>query len=325
MRILRPGLKVSQLCIGCEALGGTDWGQVSIRSIGDALSRALELGINFFDVADVYGLGLAEERLAAILGSKRHEVVIATKGGVAWFQAKDQLLAEQARANTRIDLSVAYIRTAVENSLKRLKLEQIPLYYIHWPAELEAIQAVFSLLASLQSEGKIGHIGCSNFNEAQLAAALSVARVAVVQQPINYIVGKLSDQFIELCAANQVLIVGYNVLYSGLLTGKYDESSQFSENDRRHRLAGFKPEERARILAKVADMKANHTHHSYQHPQPYPHSALHSLSQKAIAWVLQHPRILAAITGVKSVAQLEENAAVLGNESKIASQVQEFS
>jgi aryl-alcohol dehydrogenase-like predicted oxidoreductase len=148
--------ELSPLCFGCEPLGGTDWGGVDVAEIGLAIDHALDLGIDFFDTADVYGLGLSEERLAEALGTRRHDVVIATKGGVSWSRPGPQL-----RATVTYDSSPQYLRTAVENSLRRLRLDVLPIYYIHWPDPKTPIGATFAELEKLRSPKPVARRRCS--------------------------------------------------------------------------------------------------------------------------------------------------------------------
>ena len=119
--------KLSSICFGCEPLGGTDNGDFDLKSLSKAIDIAIDLGINFFDTAGVYGLGLSEERLTKILGKRRHNLVIATKGGLSW--KKNNL----GRAVVVKDCSSFAIRRDVESSLSRLKLETLPIFFVHWP------------------------------------------------------------------------------------------------------------------------------------------------------------------------------------------------
>lgn len=288
------GRELSRLCFGCEPLGGTDWGPVDDAEIGRAVKRALDRGIDFFDTADVYGLGLSEERLSKALGQRRHDVVIATKGGVSWSQT-DPL----ARAKIAYDSSPKYIRAAVENSLRRLRLDVLPLYYVHWPDPCTPIEATFAELEDLRTEGKIRSLGCSNYSAEQVAKACQVATVEYVQVPANMIEGAPEPEVLELCARYQLRVVAYNVLAHGLLTGKYTDTSRFSTDDRRSRLPLFQGLRYKEALAKTAQIRNE--------------AAAENLTaaQYAIQWVLRLPHVVSAIVGIKSVGQLEENAGVL--------------
>ena len=109
---------IPEFCFGCEPLGGSDWGDIDLNKIETAVSLSLELGVNFFDTANVYGLGLSEQRLSSILGEKRHEVIIATKGGLSWKRENST-----SRAIIKRNSSPNAILSDIEGSLKRLRLE----------------------------------------------------------------------------------------------------------------------------------------------------------------------------------------------------------
>jgi len=219
---VNPFDKISPFCFGCEPLGGTDWGDVNIAEIEKAIQHSLDLGINFFDTSSVYGLGLSEERLSEILGKNRHDVVIATKGGLSWIQNGSTNRAVFSR-----DSSPASIIRNIEDSLRRLKIDCLPIFYIHWPDDDVSIHKTFLALMKLRDEGKINKIGCSNFNAAQLEKACSVANVSFVQLPYNILNNYFDMKIQKLCKQYNIKIVVYNVLANGLLTGKYNESSIF--------------------------------------------------------------------------------------------------
>lgn len=289
------GRGLSQLCFGCEPLGGTDWGTVDIAEIGRAIDRALELGIDFFDTADVYGLGLSEERLSQALGQRRHDVVIATKGGVSWNRPSPSV-----RARVTYDSSPKYLRTAVDNSLRRLRLDVLPIYYIHWPDPKTPIETTFSALEKLRAEGKIRSLGCSNYSADMVARACQAATVEYVQLPINVLEGAPGPDMMEVCARHRLHIVAYNVLAQGLLTGKYTESSRFPPDDRRSRLPLFQGQRYRDALARVAQIREEAI------------SEKLTAAQYAIRWILRQPGVASAIVGIKSVQQLDENAVGAG-------------
>jgi aryl-alcohol dehydrogenase-like predicted oxidoreductase len=285
------GRGLSQLCFGCEPLGGTDWGTVEIGEIGRAIDRALDVAVDFFDTADVYGLGLSEERLSQALGYRRHDVVIATKGGVSWSRPNALV-----RARVTYDSSPKYIRTAVDNSLRRLRLDVLPIYYIHWPDPRTPIETTFSELENLRAQGKIRSLGCSNYSADQVARACQAATVEYVQLPINILEGAPGPDMIEVCARHQLRVVAYNVLAHGLLTGKYTESSHFAPDDRRSRLQLFHGQRYRDALSKAAQIREEAI------------SEKLTAAQYAIRWVLRQPHVASAIVGIKSVQQLDENA-----------------
>ncbi len=282
-------LLLSKICFGCEALGGTDWGNVNIDDIDKAINCSIDLGVNFFDTADIYGLGLSEERLSSILGSRRHDLCVGTKGGVSWN------LKDGNRAKTKLNSSPNYIRSAVEASLKRLKLDRIPIYYIHWPDPDVDIGSTFECLWNLQEEGKIGTLGCSNFNAKQIAEAAQIVRLSIVQLPLNVLSGPLSADINTVCHDNDIKVVAYNVLASGLLTGKYHSLSKFNQNDRRSRMPMFIGDEFKKALNRVADIKLVADKLDI------------TVGQYAINWVLSQKHVASAITGIKNEKQILHN------------------
>ena len=191
---------LSSICFGCEPLGGTDSGDVDLGEIKKAIYKALDLGVNFFDTAGVYGLGLSEERLSKILGNRRHEVVIATKGGLLWKKSPS------VRSVVIKDSSPAAIRRDVESSLSRLRLERLPIFFVHWPDNNTPIEDTFIELLKIQNEGKIKSIGCSNFSAQQLRAACSTSQVDYVQLPVNLLSGGIDSEVSNICTKNKIKV-----------------------------------------------------------------------------------------------------------------------
>lgn len=286
--------KVSRICFGCEPLGGVDWGLISLSDIASAISRALELGINFFDTADVYGLGLSETRLSEILGAKRHDVVIATKGGMSWRESASGQRAEISRNS-----SPAYLRTAVEASLRRLRLEQLPIYFIHWPDPNTDVKHTFEFLSRLKAEGKIGHIGCSNFSVEQVRSACEVSEITFLQLPINLLGDDIDLELAGLIKEKALSVVAYNVLANGLLTGKYNNHSRFASDDRRARLPLFQGERYLDALRQVSEISVR------------AQADNQTCAQYAISSVLRRDYVVSTILGIKSCEQIEENSSVM--------------
>jgi aryl-alcohol dehydrogenase-like predicted oxidoreductase len=289
----RSGPAVSRLAFGCEPLGGVDWGVVDTAEICAAVGEALDHGIDFFDTADVYGLGRSEERLAQALGARRHDVVIATKGGVAWRAVRG------GRAETWFDGSAKWLRTAVEGSLRRLRLDTIPLYYLHWPDPAMPVEASLDALRALSDAGMIGHIGCSNFDAAQLRAACAVAPVAAVQVHYNMLERSVEDGLIDVAREHGVGVAAYGPLAQGLLTGGYGRGARFGTDDRRSRLPHFAADALERGLRTVERVRRVAADRGA------------TPAQVAIRWVLDRPGISAAIVGIKNRRQLADNVGAL--------------
>jgi aryl-alcohol dehydrogenase-like predicted oxidoreductase len=282
--------EVSKICFGCEPLGGADWGAVDVADIADAVERALELGINFFDTADVYGLGLSEARLSQILGARRHDVVIATKGGMSW-----QRSSSGGRAAISRDSSPEYLRRAVEASLLRLRLDRLPIYFIHWPDPKTDIQSTFECLAGLRDAGKIGWIGCSNFSADLVRLASQVAEVSYVQLPLNIFGEYMDAEMQQVVREKNIHVVAYNVLANGLLTGKYGSDARFPESDRRSRLSLFQGDSYLRALERVREISSTAEKEGL------------TCAQYSIAGVLERVEVTSAILGIKTREQVEEN------------------
>ena len=282
-------MKLSSVCFGCEPLGGTDWGNVKISDIAEAIDTALELGVNFFDTAGVYGLGLSEERLSKILGKRRHNLTIATKGGLSWTNTSSK-----RRIITK-DSSAKKIRQDIESSLKRLRLETLPIFYVHWPDENTKIEDTFFELSKIKDEGKINSIGCSNFTAEQIEQACTVSKVDYLQTPLSILTGSLHPDISEICSKKNIKVVAYNVLMSGLLTGKFNLNSSFPKNDRRSRLPLFMGEEFKTALKKVDELKLKAD------------NCNQSLSIYSINWALKEDNVSSVVIGIKNSKQIKDN------------------
>lgn len=288
-------LVVSQIGFGCEPIGGTDWGKVSDFDSVRSVRKALDLGVNFFDTADVYGLGYSEHILCKALGNARKEVVIATKFGVNW-----QLVRDTKRAKTFYDSSPAHIRKALEASLTRLKLECIPLYQIHWPDPNTSIADTMEELIRCKEAGKLLYIGCSNFSAGQVVQANQIHHLASVQTLYNLIDRRAEEEALPCCGMLEIGSIAYGPLAQGFLTGKYGLDAEFGDNDRRSRLAHFHGENLKRNLRLVERIK--------EVGQRYTKTP----AQVALRWVLDNLQITCAIAGMKTPEQVEENVGALG-------------
>lgn len=280
---------LSQVCFGCEPLGGTDWGDINLAEMQRSIDVALDLGLNFFDTAGVYGLGLSEERLSKMLGSRRHNVVIATKGGLSWDAKNNQ------RASVRRDSSASAIRRDVESSLRRLRLECLPIFYVHWPDETVPFSETFGELEKICSEGKVKTVGCSNFSARQMENIGHISKIKYVQLPVNILNGSLDSKMVKFCAQHEMRIVAYNVLANGLLTGKYNKFSTFPSNDRRSNIPLFRGSMYRDALEYVEELKVVAS------------SQKTSVARYSIQWALSQPNVVSAIVGIKNSQQMLEN------------------
>lgn len=280
-------LVVTRVGFGGCPLGGHGWGNnYDSNEAVLAVQHAFDRGINFFDTADIYGLGVSERLLSKALGHHRHRVVIATKFGVRW----------DSQGRTWKDISPAYLRLALEASLKRLAIDCVPLYYVHWPDGVTEVADTVGELERCREQGKIRAIGVSNFSAKQLREACSVTDIAAAQVQYSLVDREPAEAIRETAVANNVSMVTWGSLAQGLLTGKYDATAKFGENDRRHRYENFLGEKFAsnlQVVARVRDVaKRNEM----------------TPAQVAIRWLLDTPSVGCVLFGAKRPQQVEDNA-----------------
>jgi aryl-alcohol dehydrogenase-like predicted oxidoreductase len=295
IKLVHTDLIVSRIGFGSEPLGGTDWGNVDMNQAVSAVERALDLGINLFDTADVYGLGKAEEVLSRALGARRHDVVIISKFGINW-----QALSNGGRARTFRDCSPHRVVTALEQTLRRLRIDTLPLYLIHWPDPHTPIARTLEALLECRQAGKIRHIGVSNFPVHLMHAANQIERLAATEVQYSLVDRGIEQELLPYCREQGISVLTYGPLAQGLLTGKYHTNTHFGTNDRRHRLPHFQPDQLAENL-KIVDRLTAVGERYGKHP-----------AQIALRWVLDNPAIACVIVGAKSPVQVDTNVGATG-------------
>ena len=283
-------LEVSKVGFGCWSIGGYDRDDVNDRDSLASIHKALDLGINFFDTADVYGFGYSEKILSKALGSLRSKVVIATKFGVAWDE----------NHKTYRDSSGKRAVKALEGSLRRLKIDCIPLYQIHWHDGKTPISETMEALKKCQKEGKIRHIGCSNFPTELIFEANKTLRLSSNELLYCFAQKHLETDLQRCFEELKMGTIAYGVLGKGLFSGQYDANAKFSRYDSRSRDDNFQGQKLknnldiTRVLKKVAE-KYNKT-----------------ISQTAIRWALDNPYLTCALTGARIPEQIAENTGAVG-------------
>lgn len=285
------GLRVSRVAFGCAPIGGYDYGKVDDRASVASIRRALELGVNLFDVADVYGFGHAEEVLGrALQDAGARDVIVATKVGVRW----------DASGATWRDLSAAWISRAVEDSLRRLRLDRIPLYQMHWPDPAMPLAETMEMLERLRLTGKIANVGACNFDSALLRAASAHGTIVTNQLPFSLADPLHAETIHASLCERGMSTLAYNVLAHGLFSGKYGPHAAFEGTDLRRRSPLFHTDRlpaNLRIVERLRQVGARHGR---------------TPAQVAIRWSLQQHGVGVALTGVKRVAQIEENVGGCG-------------
>lgn len=286
IKLGRTNLSVSRICFGCAGIGGYDYGPVDNATSIAALRHALDVGINFFDVADVYGFGRSESLLHSALGPRLKSVVVGTKFGVHW----------DAAGKTHRDISPRALRLALEASLGRLGLESIPLYQIHWPDGKTLLEDCIAELESCRTAGKVQHYGACNLGLADIERGQAAGRLETIQLPYS-LAEKQNAADLHACHEHHGMsTMIYNALGHGLFTGKYDIASRFTGTDLRTRIPLFKGEafERAlEILNRVRELASRHQR---------------SCAEITLSWCLAQPGIDIVIVGAKNPAQVGANA-----------------
>ncbi len=209
-------LKLTPIGFGAWAIGGGNWdfgwGPQDDRESVEAIQRALEGGMNWIDTAAIYGLGHSEEIVAKALAHCTKKPYVFTKCSMRWDE------------NRRIyrSLKKDSLREEVENSLRRLKLDVIDLYQIHWPDPEAEIEEGWETLARFKEEGKVRYIGVSNFNVEQMERAMKIAPITSLQPPYSLLDPAVEEEILPFCKAHNIGVINYSPMASGLLSGQDD-------------------------------------------------------------------------------------------------------
>jgi aryl-alcohol dehydrogenase-like predicted oxidoreductase len=280
--------------LGTFAIGGVgweaSWGPQDDKDSVATILRSLDSGINWIDTAPIYGLGHAEEVVGRALKGLSRRPIISTKCGLVGD--------EQGKVSNW--LKREGIRVEVEDSLRRLGIDVIDLYHVHWPIPDEDIEEAWGTIAQLIKEGKVRYAAASNFDVAQLKRIQAIHPVAAVQNPYSMLERELERGILDYCRQNNIGIVVWGPIAHGLLSGKFtkervrnlDQDDSFRRNLSPH----FKEPALDINLKLVKGL------------EPVARRNQRTLAQLAIAWVLRHPGVTSAIVGARKPAQIEETA-----------------
>jgi len=280
-------LELTPIGVGAWAMGGAgwafSWGSQDDRESIEAIHTALDAGVNWIDTAAVYGLGHSEEVVAKALAGRSNRPYVFTKCERTWNEQREIIKS----------LKRDSVRRECEDSLRRLKVDVIDLYQVHWPEPEEDIEEGWAELARLQQEGKVRWIGVSNFNAAQMERVRAVAPITSLQPPYSAISPEVEQDQLPYCQQHGVGVIVYSPMKSGLLTGKMTKErvANMEADDFRRRAPAFQEPALTRNLelaAKLGEIGARHGRNA---------------GEVAIAWVLRHPAVTAAIVGMRSAAQ----------------------
>lgn len=273
------GIRVSVIGLGGWAYGGGVWGEVDDEESVATIYRALDLGINLIDTAEIYGSGRSEEVIGRALRGNRERAVVATKVSPQHLDRRG-------------------VVAALEWSLRRLQTDYVDLYQIHWPNRKIRIAETMETLMELLESGKIRAIGVSNFSKEQLEEALRFGSVHSVQPPYSLIWRMVEKDVVPFCREHGIAVLAYSPLAQGLLTGKFNLENRPAEGEIRSKNRLFKNEETYRAACQVA-----------RELEVYARRHRKTVAQIAINWVIQQPGLTSALVGAKRPSQVEENAA----------------
>ncbi len=289
----RTGWKVSEVSFGCWAIGGT-WGKVDDSESLASLERALDLGVNFFDTADVYGDGHSEQLLAQLRRERKEPFYIATKAG------------RRLDPHTAGGYNRANLTAFVERSLKNLETDALDLLQLHCPpTEVFYMPEVFGVLDDLVKAGKLRYYGVSVEKVEEALKAIEFPNVQSVQIIFNIFRQRPADLFFEQAQKHKVGILARVPLSSGMLSGKFSRSSQFAADDHRQFNRHGESFDRGETFSGIdyeTGLKA------VEDLRPLVPAGM-SMAQMALRWILMHPAVTCTIPGARHVAQVEENAA----------------
>jgi aryl-alcohol dehydrogenase-like predicted oxidoreductase len=288
-RLGNSDLEITRLGFGAWAIGGAgyEWGwgaQHDADSIA-AIREALDAGVNWIDTAAVYGLGHSEEVTARALHGMRRRPYVFTKCGMVWD--------DNRQINNR--LKADSIRRECEASLRRLRVDAIDLYQIHWPKPAEDVAEGWETLARLKEEGKVRWIGVSNFDVAQLQRARVVAPITSLQPPYSLLRRDVEDAILPFCFRHNVGVIAYSPMASGLLTGAMtrERVASLPPDDWRTRNPDYQEPLLSRNLRLVRLLHAIGRSHDL------------TPAEVAVAWVLRHPAVTGAIVGARRPGQFK--------------------
>jgi len=286
-RLGNSDMDLTSIGFGAWAIGGGNWqyawgAQDDNESVG-AILRALDAGVNWIDTAAVYGLGHSEKVVGRALKQTSEKPYIFTKCAMVWGDDR------------KIVQSMKKIREECEASLKRLGVDAIDLYQIHWPVPDEEIEEGWSAMADLQRQGKVRWIGVSNFSVKQMERASRIAPMTSLQPPYSMINRAAQTEILPWCKEHGIGVINYSPMMSGLLTGAMTKErvGAMPDDDFRKRTKNFQEPNLSRNLALADLLREIGVRHDV------------SAGVVAIAWTLHNPAITAAIVGGRSAKQVE--------------------
>jgi aryl-alcohol dehydrogenase-like predicted oxidoreductase len=281
-------LHLTPIGFGAWAIGGGNWefawGPQDDQESIDAIHQALDEGLNWIDTAAIYGLGHSEEVVSKALKATSHKPLVFTKCSMRWHEDRSIYRSLTAKS----------VAEELEGSLRRLGVETIDLYQIHWPNPDAEIEEGWEALARFKEQGKVRWIGVSNFSVEQMKRAQKIAPITSLQPPYSMLRRAIEEEVLPFALANNIGVINYSPMVSGLLTGAMtaERVAAFPADDWRKRAVEFNEPKLSRNLKLVELLREIGAGHQV------------SPGVVAVAWTLQHPAITAAIVGGRSGKQV---------------------
>lgn len=282
-------LEITPIGVGAWAMGGAgwsfSWSHQEDKDSVEAIHKAIDRGVNWIDTAAIYGLGHSEEVVGAAVKGLAKRPYIFTKCERLWDE-NGKILKSLKRDS---------IKKECEDSLRRLQVDVIDLYQIHWPEPDEDIEEGWGACAELQKEGKVRWIGVSNFNSSQMKRAAAIAPITSLQPPYSIVSPEIEADQLPYCGANNVGVIVYSPMKAGLLSGAMtrERALGLPEDDWRRRNPAFQEPALTRNLAIVEVLREIGKAHG------------RTAGEAAIAWTLRRREVTAAIVGMRSAAQVD--------------------
>lgn len=284
-------MELTTVGLGTWALGGPweyGWGPQDDNDAIGAILEGLDQGINWIDTAPAYGLGHAEELVGKALRQTSHKPYIATKCGILWNEKKERV----------VHLKRDSVRRECHDSLRRLGVERIDLYQMHWPDPEPDIEEAWEEMARLVKEGKVRYIGVSNYSVAQMERVARIHPIASLQPPYSMLRRDAEKELLGYCAKHKMGVVVYSPMQRGLLTGKFNAErlAALAPDDHRRRSPEFQEPQFSATLELVEGLKKIAERNG------------RTVAQLAVSWVLRRPEVTAAIVGARRPGQITETA-----------------
>ncbi len=284
-------LEITKVGLGTWAIGGPwqfGWGEQDDNDSIKAILESIEIGVNWLDTAPIYGCGHSEEIIGKVLKQTNVKPLIATKCSLQWNEKREKISCLKEKS----------ILAECDASLKRLGIEVIDLYQMHWANPDEDLEEGYGAMAKCVKAGKVRYLGVSNITIEQIKRVMKIHPLTSLQPPYSMFRREIEDEFLPFCAKNNIAVLVYSPMYKGMLTGKFTAESvkALPADDVRHTDKNFQTpllETNLKIIDRLRDIaKRNGI----------------TIAQLAIAWTLRRPEVTAAIVGARREGQIKETA-----------------